>query len=95
MHVRMVFLVHAKLTIVLFVNGVGANFVATIQSNASVDAFVDGTRENIATIVVSVFADEVDTAWGSVDNTLISKALLENGFQFFSSHIHSINLGAR
>ena len=76
----MIFLVHAKLAIVLLIDGVGANLVGAVEADAGVDARVDGTRENEATIVVSVFADEVDASRRSVDNALISKALLKKRF---------------
>ena len=80
MHVRMVFLVHAKLAIVLLVDGVGADLICPVETDAGVDARVDGTWENEAAIVVSVFANEVDASWRSVYNALISKALLKKSF---------------
>ena len=77
MHVWMVFLVHAKLTIILLVDGIGADLVGAIEADAGVDTRVDGSRKNEATIIVSVFADEVDASRRCVDNALISKSLLK------------------
>ena len=76
----MVFLVHAKLTIVLLVDGVGADLVGAIEADAGVDTRVDGARKNEAAVIVGMFANEVDASWRSVDNTLISKALLKKRF---------------
>ena len=82
----MVFLVHAKFTIVLLVDGVGADFVGAVEPYHGVDAFVDSARKDETSVIIGVLAYEVDTAWGSVGNTLVSKALLEDRFQFFNGH---------
>ena len=80
MLVRMVFLIHAKLAVLFLVDGVGANFVRPVELDDSMDALVDGAGENIAAVVVGVFANQVDAPRRSVDNALIVKALLENRF---------------
>ena len=47
----------------LFVDRICADLIGTIKTYAGVDAFVDGAREDVATVVIRVFADEVDAAW--------------------------------
>ena len=60
---RMVFLVHAKLAIVLLVDGVGSDFVGAIEPYHGVDAFVDSAGKHETSIIISVLAYEFDTAW--------------------------------
>ena len=62
MQMRMVLLVHAEFTIILLVDGVGANLVGAVESDAGVDTFIYCARENKAPVVVSMFANKVDAA---------------------------------
>ena len=75
---RLVFFVHAEFGIFVIINGVGTNFIGTVEADASEDALVDGARKDEATIIVGVLANQVDTTRGGVDNTLCAKTLHEN-----------------
>ena len=78
--------IESKFGLLLVVQGVGADFVGAVQADASIDAFVDGTWKHEATVVIGVFADEVDTSRRSVNTAILSKTGGESLFQFSDVH---------
>ena len=80
MHVGEVLFLQPKFAIVFFINGIGTYLIGPVEPYHGIDAFVDGAGKYETSIIVGVFANKVDTAWGSVGNTLVSKALLKKRF---------------
>ena len=57
-----IFFVEAKLNVIFHVDGVGSHFVESVKLHFDHYPFVDGSREYEAAVVISVFANQIDSA---------------------------------
>ena len=84
---RLVRLFKSEFGIFVEVQGVSPDLIGSVRLDFSHYALVDGSREDVASVVVGVLADEVDTSGGSIDRC----ALPEERDKFFvNSVLHFI-----
>ena len=59
---RLVLLVESELDIFIIVKRESLYFLRSVQLDLSHDSAINGSRENVTTVVVSVFTDKIDAA---------------------------------
>ena len=74
---RLVLLIEAELHLFVIVKGESSHPVGPVDFDFRYDAAVDGSGEDISSVVVGVLTDKVDTAGGSVLDTAFTEKVFE------------------
>ena len=80
---RLILFVQAELRVLIVVQREGTDLIGAVEADFRHNALVNGTRENIATVIIGMLTDQVDATRGSKESSLAAEALLEFCCNFF------------
>ena len=75
----LVLLLEAELHVFVVIEGVGPHFRGAVDLDRGHDAAIDGAREDVAAVIIRMFADQVDASRGGIYVTFGA----EQGLEFF------------
>ena len=88
---RTIGIINFELHTVFEVDGVSHDCICSVRTDFAYNAFIDSSRKYIASIIIGMFSNEVDTSWSSINVSSLTVEVFDETASY-KFYVHGFNI---